>query len=163
MSDGPKIKVIARNKKAFFDFHIYNRYEAGMTLKGSEIKSIRNGGVNLADGYVRIQGGEVYLVQARIAPYKQGGEHYNHDPLRDRKLLLKRREIDSIIGRVQRRGLTILPLELYLKGNLAKLEIGLAKSKKKYDKRLDIIKKEQERETDREFKERSRSDRALGE
>jgi len=149
-------KVVARNKGAFFDFFISDKYEAGIVLTGSEMKSIRNGGVNLSEGYVAIKDGEAYLVQTRISPYKQGGKYFNHDPFRDRKLLLHRREIDSIAGRVQRRGLTVLPLSLYIKGNKAKVEIGLAKSKKNFDKKRDIISKEQEREAGREMKERNR-------
>ena len=150
-------KIIAKNKKAYFDFFITDKYEAGLVLTGSEIKSIRNGGVNLSDGYVTIKEGEAYLVQARISPYAQGGKYFNHDPFRPRKLLLHRREIDSITGRVQRRGLTVLPLALYIKGNRAKLEIGMAKSKKNFDKKRDIMNKEQERDAGREVKERSRT------
>ena len=154
--DNDNFKIVARNKKAFFEFHIEDRYEAGIVLTGSEIKSIRNGGTNLTDGYVAIRNGEAFLLQTHISPYKQGGRYFNHEPFRPRKLLLHRREIDSITGRVQRRGLTLLPLQLYFKGNLAKLEIGLAKSKKNYDKKQDIIDKEQEREAGREVKERNR-------
>ncbi len=149
-------KLVARNKKAFFDYHIEDRYEAGLVLTGSEIKSIRNGGANLSDGYVAIRNGEAFLLQTHIAPYRQGGKYFNHEPFRTRKLLLHRREIDSIIGRVQRRGLTLLPLQLYFKGNLAKLDIGLAKSKKNYDKKKDIIDKQQERDASREVKDRAR-------
>jgi SsrA-binding protein len=156
-------KNISKNKKALFDFHIFDRYEAGLELVGSEIKSIRNGGINLTDGYVKFKDGEAFLVQAHIAPYKQGGSFFNHDPFRARKLLLHRREIDSIVGRVQRRGLTVLPLRLYIKGNKAKIEIGLAKSKKKYDKKKDIIERELDLAAGREIKSRGRAVKALGE
>ncbi len=157
MAKQAETKIIAKNKKAFFDYEILDKYEAGLVLKGSEIKSARNGGVSLKEGYVKIIEGEAWLTQTRIAPYKQSGEYFNHDPFRDRKLLLHRREIDSIIGRVQRKGLTILPLYMYIKGNRAKLEIGLAKSKKKYDKKDDIIKRELDKEARREVKMRTRS------
>ncbi|MFA6451265.1 MAG: SsrA-binding protein SmpB [bacterium] len=151
-----EFKVIARNKKAFFDYFIADKYEAGLVLTGSEIKSIRNGGANLSEGYVSIRDGEAFLIEVRISPYEQGGRYFNHDPLRARKLLLHRREIDSIVGRIQRRGLTALPLSLYIKGNKAKVEIGLAKSKKNFDKKKDIMSKEQEIEAGREIKERNR-------
>jgi SsrA-binding protein len=151
-----EFKIIAKNKKAFFEYFITDKYEAGLVLTGSEIKSIRNGGANLSDGYISIREGEAFLLQTRISPYEQGGKYFNHDPFRAKKLLLHRREIDSIVGRVQRRGLTVLPLSLYLKGNKAKMEIGLAKSKKNFDKKRDIMSKEQEIEAGREMKERNR-------
>ncbi|HOX27679.1 MAG TPA: SsrA-binding protein SmpB [bacterium] len=156
MKEKGNMKFVTRNKKAFFDYEILDRFEAGLVLRGSEIKSVRGGGVNIEEGYVRMKDGEAFLVQVRIAPYKQSGTYFNHDPFRQRKLLLHKREIESIAGRVQRRGLTVLPLSLYLKGNLAKVEIGLARSKKKYDKRMDIIKREQEKEAGREMKQRNR-------
>ncbi|HOO55951.1 MAG TPA: SsrA-binding protein SmpB [bacterium] len=156
MGNEEKYRIVARNKRAYFDYEIYDKFEAGIVLTGSEIKSLRNGSVNISEGYVRIIDGEALLMQAKIEKYKQGGKAFNHEPFRKRKLLLHRREIDSIAGRVQRRGLTILPLKVYLKGNLAKVEIGLAKNKKKYDKRQDIIKKEHEKEAGRILKIRSR-------
>lgn len=149
-------KVLAQNKKAYHDFHITDKYEAGMVLTGSEIKSIRNGGVVLKDGFVRVRGGQMFLESATIAKYKQGGKFYNHEPDRPRKLLLHKREIAAIDGSVSKKGLTLLPLRMYLKGNRAKLEIGLAKSKKNYDKKQDIMNREAQLEDGREMKRLSR-------
>jgi len=151
-----KIRMVSKNRKAYHDYHISDRYEAGIELTGSEIKSIRNGSVNLKDGYVRVRDGEAYLEGVHIGKYKQGGVHYNHEPLRPRRLLLKRREIDSINGQVSKKGFTVVPLSLYIRGRWAKVEIGMAKSKKKYDKKQDIIKREAELEDAREMKQRSR-------
>ncbi len=155
--DKSDIIRIDRNKKAFFDFEILDRYEAGIVLTGSEIKSARKGGVRLKDGYVRVRDGEVFLIGAHIAKYKQSGNLYNHDPLRERKLLLHKREIKSIDNRVQKKGLTILPLSMYIKNNRAKVEIGLARSKKKYDHKQDIINRQAKLEAGREMKRRSRN------
>jgi SsrA-binding protein len=163
MAKKSDVKIISKNKKAFFEFHIFDKYEAGMELVGSEIKSLRNGGANLTDGYVKFKDGEAFLVQAHIAPYKQGGSYFNHEPFRERKLLLHKREIESIVGRVARRGLTVLPLSIYIKGNRAKVEIGLAKSKKNYDKKKDIKDREHELEAGREMKRRARGVKTLGE
>ena len=146
------IKIIAKNRKAFFNYEILDRYEAGLVLTGSEIKSVRNGAVSLKEGFVRLKGGEAWLMSVHISPYNNATADTGHTPFRPRKLLLSRRELDSIAGRVQRRGLTIVPLKMYLKGNFAKLEIGLAKSKKKYDKRQDIIKRETDLELNRRMK-----------
>lgn len=146
------IKVVARNKQAFHDFEIIDRYEAGISLLGTEIKSVRNGGLSLKQGYVRVKDGEVWLVDTRIAPYSHSSVAMSHEPFRPRRLLLHRREIDSIMGKVQRKGLTILPLSAYIKNNRAKLEIGLARSKREYDKKQVIIGRELDRAAQREIK-----------
>lgn len=150
-------KVIARNRRATHDYHIENRYEAGLVLLGSEIKSIRAGGVNLREGYVAPRDGELWLINVHIAPYKPAARS-GHEPRRPRKLLLNRREINRLISRVQERGYTIIPLRLYLKHGLAKIEIGLAKGKRQYDKRAAIGKRESQRQIERAMKERGQRD-----
>ncbi len=152
MSD---IRVVATNRKALHDYIIEDRYEAGLVLKGTEIKSIRAGRVSLREGFVQPRDGELWLVNVHIGPYDPAGR-YGHDPRRPRKLLLHRREINKLIGRVQERGYTIVPLRMYLKGGLAKVEIALARGKRKYDKREAIAKRDAEREMRREWKERRR-------
>ena len=149
------IKVIATNRKAGRDFHLEDRREAGLVLMGTEIKSIRAGRVNLSDGYVQPRDGELWLLNVHIAPYDPAGRH-GHEPRRPRKLLLHRREIDRLIARVHERGYTIVPVRLYLKGGRAKVEIALARGKRKYDKRQAIAKRTAERDIDRALKERSR-------
>lgn len=148
------IKVIATNRKAAHDYHLEDRYEAGLVLKGSEIKSIRAGRVNLSDGYVQPQGGELWLLNVHIAPYDPSGGRYGHEPQRPRKLLLHRREIDRLSSRVRERGYTIVPLRLYLAGGLAKVEIALARGKRKYDKREAIAKRDAQRAIERALKDR---------
>jgi len=149
------IKVIATNRKAGRDFHLEERHEAGLVLAGTEIKSIRAGMVNLSDGYVQPRDGELWLFNVHIAPYDPAGR-YGHEPHRPRKLLLHRREIARLVSRVQERGYTIVPVKLYLKEGLAKVEIALARGKRKYDKREAIAKRDAEREIDRALKERGR-------
>jgi SsrA-binding protein len=149
------IKVIATNRRAAHDFHLEDRYEAGLVLTGTEIKSIRAGQVSLGEGYVQPRDGELWLVDVHIAPYDPSGR-YGHEPRRPRKLLLHRREIDRLISRVRERGYTIVPLRLYLKQGLAKVEIALARGKRKYDKRQAIAKKDTQREIERALKERER-------
>lgn len=149
------IRVVATNRRATHDYHIENRYEAGLVLMGSEIKSIRAGRANLRDGYVSPRDGELWLVNVHIAPY-QPAARQGHDPRRPRKLLLHRREINRLIGRVQERGYTIIPLRLYLKHGRAKVEIGLARGKRQYDKRATISKRESQRHIERTLKERRR-------
>jgi SsrA-binding protein len=149
------IKVVARNRKATYDFQIEDRYEAGLVLTGTEIKSIRAGRVNLREGYVQPRGDELWLVGVHIARYDPAGRQ-GHDPVRPRKLLLHRREINRLIGKVQERGYTIVPLQMYLKEGRAKVEIGLARGKRKYDKREAIRKRDTDREIHREWKEHSR-------
>ncbi len=151
------VKVIARNRKATHDYHVESRFEAGLVLLGSEIKSIRAGGVNLREGYVAPRDGELWLVNVHIAPYKPAARE-GHEPRRPRKLLLSRREINRLLGRVQERGYTIIPLSLYLKQGRAKVEIGLAKGKRQYDKRASISERESQRQIERTIKERGRED-----
>jgi SsrA-binding protein len=149
------IKVIATNRKAGRDFTLEDRREAGLVLMGTEIKSIRAGRVNLSDGYVQPRDGELWLFNVHIAPYDPAGR-YGHEARRPRKLLLHRREIDRLIARVHERGYTIVPVRLYLKEGRAKVEIALARGKRKYDKRQTIAKRDAERDIDRALKERSR-------
>ena len=149
------IKVVATNRKAGRDFHLEDRREAGLVLTGTEIKSIRAGRVNLSDGYVQPRGGELWLFNVHIAPYDPAGR-YGHEPRRPRKLLLHRREIDRLIARVQERGYTIVPVRLYLKGGRAKVEIALARGKRKFDKRQTIAKRDAERDIERALKDRGK-------
>lgn len=135
-------KVLAQNKKAGHDFFIEETIEAGMVLQGTEIKSIRNGRVQLRDSYVRVSGNEAWISNMHVSPYEQGNR-FNHDPLRSRKLLLHKRQIAELIGRVKRDGYTIVPLKMYIKDGYAKLLIGVGKGKKNYDKRDDLRKKKQ--------------------
>lgn len=150
-----EIKVVATNRRATHDYLIEDRYEAGLVLTGTEIKSVRARRVNLRDGYVQPRDGELWLVNVHIAAYDQAGRS-GHDPLRPRKLLLHRQEINRLIGRIQERGYTIIPLRMYLKRGRAKVEIGLARGKRKYDKRQAIAKRDAEREMRRQWKERRR-------
>ena len=147
------IKVVATNRKASRDFHLEDRHEAGLVLLGTEIKSIRAGRVNLSDGYVQPRDEELWLLNVHIAPYDPSGR-YGHEPRRPRKLLLHRQEINRLISRVQERGYTIVPTRLYLKGGRAKVEIALARGKRKYDKRQAIAKRDAQRDIDRALKER---------
>ena len=137
-------KLIAKNKKAKFEYHILDTYEAGIVLKGSEVKSIRQGKVSLSDSFAQIVRGEIFLFNMHISPYGKAQESL--DAKRDRKLLLNKREIRKIEGKLKNKGLTLIPLELYIKKNLVKTSIALVKGKKKYEKREKIIKKEQKRE-----------------
>lgn len=146
-------KTVATNRKAAYDFHLEKRYEAGLVLKGTEIKSIRAGQVSLKEGYVQPRGGELWLIDVHIAPYGPSGR-YGHEPTRPRKLLLHRREIDRLISRVLERGYTIVPLRMYLKEGRAKIEIALARGKRKYDKRQAIAKRTAQRDIERALKER---------
>ena len=153
MSDGRK--VIAENRRARRDYHVLERVEAGMALTGTEVKSLRDGGGNLQESYAVLRGGEVFLVGANIAPYRQGSDA-NHEPMRDRKLLLHRREIEQLGDKVAQRGMTLVPLVLYFKGGRAKLELGLAKGKEGRDKRQAIAERDSRRQLEREVKERYR-------
>ncbi len=146
-------KLLAQNKKARHDFFIEETFEAGIVLQGTEIKSIRAAKVNLKDAYARIVKGEIFLHNMHVSPYEQGNR-YNHDPLRTRKLLLHNREISKLIGETKVDGYSIVPLKIYIKNGFAKVLIGLARGKKKYDKRDDLRKKEAKREIDRAFKSR---------
>ena len=149
-------RTVADNRKARHDYFIDESYEAGLSLTGSEIKSIRAGRVNLRGGYARVQNGELWLYDVHISPYEQSGTHYNHEPTRPRKLLLHRREISRILGQVERQGFTLVPLRLYFKGRRAKLDLGLARGKKLYDKRDDIANREAKRDIERIMKSRGR-------
>ncbi|MCR2822460.1 SsrA-binding protein SmpB [Lederbergia panacisoli] len=148
-------KLIAQNKRANHDYFIEDTYEAGMVLQGTEIKSIRAGKVNIRDSFARIQNGELFLHNAHISPYEQGNR-YNHDPLRTRKLLLHRKEINKLIGESKEQGYSIIPLKIYLKNGVAKILIGLGKGKKKYDKREDLKQKEAKRDIERAFREQQK-------
>lgn len=144
-------KPLAQNRKASFDFFIEETYEAGIELRGTEIKSIRSGRVSLKDAHVRIMNGEAQLINMHIAPYDQGNR-FNHDPTRSRKLLLHRDEIDKLFGEVKQKGYTIVPLKLYIKRGFAKVLIGLGKGKKQHDKREDLKQKQMKRDIDRAMK-----------
>ncbi|MCR5420705.1 MAG: SsrA-binding protein SmpB [Lachnospiraceae bacterium] len=147
-------KLIANNKKAYHDYFIEDKYEAGIALFGTEIKSLRQGKSSIKESYIRIEEGEVYIVGMHISPYEKGNI-FNKDPLRTRKLLLHKQEIRKLTGKLTEQGYTIVPLQVYLKGSLVKIEIGLAKGKKLYDKRQDIAKKDARREAERDFKVRN--------
>jgi SsrA-binding protein len=142
------VKTVATNRKARFEYFIYETYEAGLALKGTEIKSIRNGQISLQEAYVRTDGREAWLVGAHVAPYEHASA-FQHDPDRDRKLLLNKREIRELWDAVRIKGMTIIPIRVYLKAGRAKLEIGLAKGKKQYDKRESIKQRDLERENSR--------------
>ncbi|RHW38941.1 SsrA-binding protein SmpB [Neobacillus notoginsengisoli] len=148
-------KTVAQNKKAYHDYFIEETYEAGIVLQGTEIKSIRAGKVQLKDSYARIHNGEMFLYSVHISPYEQGNR-YNHDPVRPRKLLLHKREIMKLLGETKESGYALVPLKMYLKNGYAKVLIGLAKGKKKYDKREDLKQKEAKRDIERAFRERQK-------
>lgn len=139
------IKEIASNKKAYHDYFIEEKFEAGIELTGTEIKSIRKGNVNLKDSYAYIKGGELFISHMHISPYEQGNI-FNVDPIRDRRLLVTKREINKLIGLIKQQGLTLVPINLYFKGKWAKMTIGIGKGKKLYDKRQDIAKRSAEKE-----------------
>ena len=141
----------ANNKKAYFDYFIEDKYEAGIELYGTEVKSIRMGKVSIKESYIKIDKNEVFIYNMHISPYEKGNI-FNRDPIRVRKLLLHRSEINKLAGKISEKGYTIVPLQVYIKHGLAKIEIGLGKGKKNYDKRDDIAKKDQRREHEREFK-----------
>jgi SsrA-binding protein len=148
--------VVAQNKKARHDYHIEETFEAGIVLQGTEIKSIRAGRANLKDSFARVQNGELFLHNMHVSTYEQGNR-YNHDPLRTRKLLLHRKEINRLLGATKEQGYSIVPLKMYLKNGFAKLLIGLAKGKKNYDKRDDLRKKDAKREIERAFRDRQKA------
>ena len=149
---GDGIKIIAQNKKARHDYFIEETYEAGMVLIGTEVKSIRLGRVNLKDSYADVKQGEVYVHNMHISPYEQGNI-FNRDPLRDRKLLLNRREINKLIGYIQQRGYSLIPLQIYLSHGLVKMQLAVSKGKKLYDKRRDMAKRDAKRDMERAFRE----------
>jgi SsrA-binding protein len=147
------VKVVATNRKAFHEYEIHDTFEAGLVLLGTEIKSIRAGRASLQEGYVAIEGNEAWLMNVHIAVYEPASRQ-NHDPKRRRKLLLHRREIDRLASRVKEKGYTIVPVRLYLKDGRAKVEIGLARGKRQYDKREAIARRDSQRQVDRAIKER---------
>ena len=151
MAKKPGIKLIANNKKAFHDYFIEDTYEAGIALAGTEVKSLRMGKCSVKESFVRIQNGEVYIYGMNISPYEKGNI-FNKDPLRPKKLMLHKYEINELVGKLNEKGLTLVPLRVYFKGSLVKVEIGLAKGKKLYDKRADIKKRDIKREHEKEFK-----------
>ena len=145
------VKMIANNKKAYHDYFIEEKYEAGIALVGTEVKSLRMGKCSIKESFIRIEKGEVYVYNMHISPYEKGNI-FNKDPLRVRKLLLHKSEIRKVGGAISQKGYTLVPLQVYLKGSLVKVEIGLARGKKLYDKRQDIAKKDQRREAERSYK-----------
>ena len=145
-------KLVANNKKAYHDYFIDDTYEAGISLAGTEVKSVRMGKCSIKEAFIKVEKNEeVYVYGMHISPYEKGNI-FNKDPLRVRKLLLHRQEINKLLGKMKEKGMTLVPLKVYLKGSLVKVEIGLAKGKKLYDKRADIAKKDQAREAQRDFK-----------
>ena len=148
------IKLIANNKKAYHDFFIEDTFEAGISLHGTEVKSLRMGKCSIKEAFVRIENGEVFVYGMHISPYEKGNI-FNKDPLRVKKLLMHRYEINKLMGKIKEKGLTLVPLKVYFKNSLVKLEIGVARGKKLYDKRQDIAKKDQRREAERDFKVRN--------
>lgn len=151
---GEGIKVVSQNKRATFDFELIDRYEAGLVLQGTEIKSIRNHQVSLRRSFVQARDGELWLMEAHIAPYDRGNRE-NHEPTRPRKLLLHRREIGKILRALQEGGLTVVPTRLYLKNGRAKVEIATARGKKKHDKRQALARRDAQRRMDRAMRERN--------
>lgn len=151
----PSVKIIAQNKKAYFDYFVEEKFEAGIELTGTEVKSVRLGQVNLKDSYCNVNQGELFVLGMHISPYEKGNI-FNRDPLRDRRLLMHKKEILKLFNGVKRDGYSIIPLSLYLKGPIVKMEIGMCKGKKLYDKRDAIAKKDARRESDRREKEYSR-------
>ena len=145
------VKLIANNKKAYFDYFIENTFEAGVVLHGTEVKSLRMGKCSIKESFIRIENGEVYVYGMHISPYEMGNR-FNVDPVRNRKLLLNRREIDKLTGQVMQKAISLVPISIYFKGNKVKLEIGIGKGKKLYDKREDLAKKDAEMKIKRALK-----------
>ncbi|WP_346662563.1 SsrA-binding protein SmpB [uncultured Merdimonas sp.] len=148
------MKLIANNKKAYHDYFILETYEAGIALHGTEVKSLRMGKCSIKEAFIRVENEEVFIYGMHISPYEKGNI-FNKDPLRVRKLLLHKYEIRKLLGKTKEKGMTLVPLKVYLKDSLVKVEIGLARGKKLYDKRQDIAKKDQQREAQRDFKVRN--------
>ena len=153
MAKAPKenVKLIANNKKAFHDYFIEEKYEAGISLAGTEVKSLRQGKCSIKESFIRIENGEMFVYGMHISPYEKGNI-FNKDPLRVKKLLLHKSEINKLTGKIKEKGFTIVPLQVYFKDGKAKMEIGLCRGKKLYDKRQDIAKKDMKREAEKEFK-----------
>lgn len=153
MADSKKpIKLVSDNRQARFQYEILETFEAGIQLVGTEVKSIRAGKVNLRDGYVLIRNSEAWLLNVHISPYRDSAQFFNHEPKRDRKLLLHRKEIRGLIGKLEQQGLTLIPLKMYLKGSLVKLSLGLGRGKKLHDKRETIKRRQDAREMARVLK-----------
>ena len=149
--DNKNFILLANNKKAYFDYFIEDKWEAGISLFGTEVKSIRMGKVSIKESYIKIEKGEVFVYNMHVSPYEKGNI-FNRDPIRVRKLLLHRAEINKISGKITEKGYTLVPLQVYIKDGLVKVEVGLAKGKKLYDKRDTIAKKDVRRENERDFK-----------
>ena len=145
------VKLIANNKKAYHDYFIEGTYETGIALHGTEVKSLRMGKCSIKEAFIRVENGEVFVYGMHISPYEKGNI-FNKDPLRVKKLLMHRYEINKITGKMAEKGYTLVPLKVYFKGSLVKVEIGIAKGKKLHDKRQDIAKRDQRREAEKEFK-----------
>ena len=150
------IKIVADNRKARHDYHIHESYETGIVLTGTEVKALRAGRANLKDAYAKVEQTELMLHNMHISPY-EAGNRFNHEPLRVRKLLMHRSEIDKLIGKTQEKGYTLVPLKLYFTHGIAKLQIGLVTGKKNYDKRQDVAERDAKREIDRAFRERQKA------
>ena len=144
--------IFSENRKAYFNYEIIEIFEAGLVLKGAEVKSIKNGRVNLTGSYINLHSSELYLIGAYIAPYQPKNQPTNYDPARSKKLLLRKKEISYLTGKIKQRGLTLIPIKIYNKGRRVKLEFGLARGKKRYDKRDTISRRETRREIDRKTK-----------
>ena len=151
MKESSGNKLIANNKKAYYDYLIDEKYEAGLVLHGTEVNSLRQGKCSIKEAYIQIINGEVFVINMNITPYEKGNI-FNKDPLRPKKLMLHKYEINKLVGKLNEKGLTLVPLQVYFKGSLVKVEIGLARGKKLYDKRQDIAKRDMKRENEREFK-----------
>lgn len=149
-------KLVANNKKAYHDFFIDETYEAGIALHGTEVKSLRMGKCSIKEAFIRIENGEVFVYGMHVSPYEKGNI-FNKDPMRVKKLLMHRYEINKLLGKIKEKGFTLVPLQVYFKNGKAKVEIGLARGKKLYDKRADIAKKDMKREAEKEFKIRNLS------
>ncbi len=150
-------KVISKNRKAWHDYDIEEAYEVGIVLTGTEVKSVRNARVNLKDSYARIDNGEIFLYNMHISPYEQGNR-FNHEPLRIRKLLMHKMEISRLYGKIKEKGYALIPLKIYLTKGLVKIEMGLARGKKLYDKRRDIAERDSKREMERVFRDKQRNE-----
>ena len=148
---GECIKLVANNKKAYHDYFIDEKYEAGIELFGTEVKSIRMGKCSIKESFIRVENGQVYIYGMHISPYEKGNI-FNKDPLRVRRLLMHKKEIIKLDSKMAEKGMTLVPLQVYFKGSLVKVEVGLARGKKLYDKRQDIAKKDQRREVERDYK-----------
>lgn len=149
-----KIKIVTENRKAYHDYHIHERMEAGIVLKGTEIKSLRMGKAHLRDSYAEIRNGELFLVSCHISPYDPASQ-FNHDPLRRRKLLMHKKEIEKLFARIEIKGFSLIPLKIYFKGGMAKVELGIATGKKEFDKRESIKKKEADMDIAKAMKSRN--------